>query len=202
MAIELEANITRTLRTIYRDFDTANQQSSFDLTGQSLNLIQKWNWQPLAATGRLIGTRATLILLVIFVAIFLKRRRYLAEKMEQLKEEISPPAQARGALDARWQEVRKHLESYREPEWKFAVIEADKIVEDILAQAGFPGDTLGGKLMAINKNQLASIDDLWAAHKLRNLLAHDPDYQMRYTDAREAIANFEKALRELGALAP
>lgn len=105
-----------------------------------------------------------------------------------------------GAMNARWEEILRHLASNVEAQWRFALIEADKLVEDILRRAGFPGDTMGERLMNIQSGQLQTIDGLWEAHKLRNRIAHDLNYFLRYTEAKRAIGQFEATLRELSAL--
>lgn len=107
---------------------------------------------------------------------------------------------APGAMTARWEEILRHLSTNVEAQWRFALIEADKLVEDILRRAGFPGDTMGERLMNIQSGQLQTIDGLWEAHKLRNRIAHDLNYFLRYTEAKRAIGQFEATLRELSAL--
>ena len=105
-----------------------------------------------------------------------------------------------GALQARWEEILKHIESTREAEWKFAVIEADKLVDDLLKSSGFPGETMGERLMNIDKTQLITLDSLWDAHKTRNRLVHDTNYFLRYAEAKRAVSLYEETLKELGGL--
>ena len=51
----------------------------------------------------------------------------------------------------------------------------------------------------INKSQLATIDDAWRAHKVRNELAHQgSDFVLGRTDAEEALASYKKVFDELG----
>jgi hypothetical protein len=102
-----------------------------------------------------------------------------------------------GQLRERWNGILTHLDSPRENDWKVAVIEADKLMDDALARAGFAGDTFGDRLMNIQAGTLVSLDGVWWAHKVRNRLAHEPDYFLRYTEARQAIGYFEAALSEL-----
>ena len=112
----------------------------------------------------------------------------------------TPEAAAGGANPSRWQEIMRHLESTREAEWKFSIIEADKLADDTLKKAGFLGDTMGERLLNIDKSQLVSLEGLWEAHKIRNKLVHDTNYFLRYAEARQAIKLYEEALRELGAI--
>ena len=104
-----------------------------------------------------------------------------------------------GASQSRWEEILSHVDSAKEAEWKFAIIEADKLVDDLLKHAGYLGDTMGERLMNIEKGQIANLDGLWEAHKIRNKLVHDVNYFLRQAEARKAIQLYENILKELGA---
>ena len=99
-----------------------------------------------------------------------------------------------------WAGIRAMAESQRDSDWKLAIIEADKLVDEVLQQSGFPGETMGERLMLMNPDRLTSLQDLWDAHKLRNLLVHEMDYHIQNEQARGAINAFERVLRELGAV--
>lgn len=149
---------------------------------------------------KLILTIVSLILGIMFITVIIKLSS-LTGSRSSIAKEIMPPQPAEGgASNARWAEVLKHINSNREAEWKFAVIEADKLIDEILKKAGFPGETLGERLMGIERGQLATLDGLWEAHKTRNKIAHDPNYFMRYAEAKKAVELYEKTLKELGAV--
>ncbi len=99
-----------------------------------------------------------------------------------------------------WEQIYKLANSPREAEWKLSIIEADKLADDILQQLGYPGETMGERLMLIKPDQLSTLQDLWDAHKLRNLLVHDINYKVKHEQVLAAINAFERVLRELGAV--
>ncbi len=142
----------------------------------------------------------TVIFAILFAVVMFKIRRQVKEQMLLLKTEINPPAEAASAYDARWAEIKRHVNSFTEAEWKLAVIEADKFVDDALKTGGYPGETMGERLMLIEPGQFLNLQNLWDAHKLRNLLVHDPKYQLTHRQAILAVEAFEAVLRELGAL--
>ena len=172
----------------------------FHLWGEAQILFQSYNFHKLFDILKTVGFLASLIFAIVLMWLVLRSKEKIADKLEEIKMELHPSKPGEGKYDARWKEVREHLTSFREAEWKFALIEADKIAEAVLEEAGFLGETIGEKMMAINRDQLNSIDDLWQAHKVRNLIAHDPNYEVKYAEVRGAIEKYEKALRELGAL--
>lgn len=99
-----------------------------------------------------------------------------------------------------WAKIERRISSKQEAEYKLAVIEADKIIDNILFLIGYKGNTLGDKLKKMNRGQLACLDDVWEAHKLRNRIVHYPDERVSFSDAEDAIAKFKKGLEELGVL--
>ncbi len=98
----------------------------------------------------------------------------------------------------RWQNIVIQVNSYNEPAWKLAVIEADKYVDDALKRNGFNGETMGERLMLIKPGDLINLQELWDAHKLRNLLVHDANFQLKHSQALAAVNAFEAILKELG----
>ncbi|MBI2627115.1 MAG: hypothetical protein HYW77_02630 [Parcubacteria group bacterium] len=136
---------------------------------------------------------------VAFIILVIKLRKFVAERLRQLKATPVKPDEG-GPLMARWEEIKRHIDSDKEAQWKLAVIEADALVNNILEKAGYPGETMGEKLMLITRDQIQSIDGLWFAHKIRNQIAHNPEFKITQSDSIEAITNFEKVLKELHVL--
>jgi hypothetical protein len=138
---------------------------------------------------------AALAAFIVFIVI--QRRALKAGLAVPASDATQAAAVPAGVLRGRWDSVVQHLDSPREAEWKIAVIEADTIVDDALARAGFPGATFGDRLSNIQPGALLSLDGVWWAHKIRNRLAHESDYFLRYTEARQAVGYYEAALSEL-----
>ena len=143
----------------------------------------------------------SLILIVVFVGVsvflFMKAsrtRKLVTQKIEEGRTETPE------TFLELWQGVLKHLESLNESEWRVAVIEADKIIDEVLTRKGFEGESVAEKMSSIEKEQMRSIDRLWEAHKARNRIVHKPDYKMEQSEVRRLISYYEEALVELGVL--
>lgn len=149
---------------------------------------------------KVLGGFLAIAFFLMFIINFLKTDKLIRNKINLLKAIMPPKSEEENALGSRWEEIQRHLNSVKEAEWKFAVIEADSLVDQILKAGGYPGDTMGDRLKNIDKVQIVSIDGLWEAHKIRNRLAHDPSYFLRYGEAKRAIQLYEKTLKELGAI--
>lgn len=149
---------------------------------------------------KILGGWLSLVLLIMFLINFIRTDKFLRAKATLLKSIVPPETAQESPLGSRWEEIQKHLNSTKEAEWKFAVIEADSLVDYILKSAGYPGDTMGDRLKNIDKSQIVTLDGLWEAHKIRNRLAHDLSYFLRYGEAKRAVQLYEKTLKELDAL--
>ena len=150
-------------------------------------------------TLKTVMVSLTGIVFLLLVIVVVKLNRLMPKRID-IAEIIAPPSPASSGVNARWEEVQRHITSTREAEWKFAVIEADKIVDDTLKNAGFPGETLGERLMNIQPGQLITLQNLWEAHKIRNRLVHDTNYFLRYSEAKRAVGLYERTLKELHAI--
>jgi len=142
---------------------------------------------------------AAISALMLFIIVVAMGRRSALDVGTPTEAVVSSGAVAmpEGQLGMRWRDIMFHMESAHEAEWKLAVIEADKLVDDALARHGYSGDSFGDRLMSIEPGGLVSLDGLWWAHKVRNRLAHELDYFLRYTEARQAMAYYEQTLQEL-----
>ena len=96
-----------------------------------------------------------------------------------------------------WQKISEQGNSQVENDRKLAIIAADTLIEKILALAGYHGENLGERLKNIERGDLDSLDDIWEAHKVRNRIAHEADYKLSPNDTVDALARFERALKEL-----
>jgi hypothetical protein len=80
-----------------------------------------------------------------------------------------------------------------------AVSEADKLLDYALKQSGVRGETMGERLKQ-SGGRFSDINAIWSAHKLRNTLAHEAEFDLVPSVAKEAIASFRRGLQDLGAL--
>lgn len=95
-----------------------------------------------------------------------------------------------------WDSIQQHVASESQSEWKLAVIEADKLLDDLTVQQGFFGETLGERLKNADETLLRNLQDAWEAHKIRNRIAHETGYHLSRREAQRAIAMYERVFRE------
>ncbi len=133
---------------------------------------------------------------ILYVAVqFYKLKHDKKDSLIEVAKEVeSTPIEER---QGRWGEIRKHLSTEHQAEWKIAILEADTLLDDVLIKTGRSGENMGERLKGMNPADFASLQDVWDAHKIRNSIAHEPSYPLSKSQAEEAISKYERALREL-----
>jgi hypothetical protein len=100
------------------------------------------------------------------------------------------------APDPRWQEILASLESTEPAVWRHAIMEADKILEEIVARLPVVGNTLGERLKNVEPGDFLTINEAWEAHKVRNRIAHEAGFQLSEREAKLAIERYRKVFDE------
>jgi len=99
-----------------------------------------------------------------------------------------------------WQKTLRRLESGSESEYKLAVVEADKILDNSLKRMGLMGKTLEERLGKLTATALPSIDDVYEAHKISNSIVRDPDFRLTLAQARKILDAYRQAFDTLDVL--
>ncbi|TSC91777.1 MAG: hypothetical protein CEN90_241 [Parcubacteria group bacterium Licking1014_17] len=162
----------------------------------------------LIATAKKVAIAFIIFFIFVLVYLFFRIRAINKAMGEATRTTQTPPAGSDGApaimqttlKQGSWEAIKAKAQSYNEAEWKIAVIEADKFVDDALKAAGYQGETMGERLILIKPGNLVSLQELWDAHKLRNLIVHDAGFSLKHNQAVVAVNVFEKVLKEISAV--
>lgn len=80
-----------------------------------------------------------------------------------------------------------------------SIIEADKLLDKAMTEFGFVGKTMGERLKHSGQ-KFSELNKVWSAHKLRNAIAHEPNFEISFQQAQNALATYKQALKDLGAI--
>ena len=95
--------------------------------------------------------------------------------------------------------IEHQLKQDEPSSYHLSVLNADKLVDQALKSRRIRGKTMGERMK--NASEIFSDrNGVWAAHKLRNTIAHEPEAHVTYSDAQNALRNFRTALKDLGAI--
>ena len=96
--------------------------------------------------------------------------------------------------------IENSLQQGNEATYAMAIIQGDKLLDKALCEMGVQGRTMGDRLKKVGKEKFSELNAVWHAHKLRNQIAHESDFQPEYRQAQHALATYRQALKDLGAI--
>ena len=99
----------------------------------------------------------------------------------------------------RWLKIENSLVKGERQTYSLAVLNADKLLDRALIELGLPGKTMGERMKRVD-NKFTKANAVWYAHKLRNQIAHESDFELDYNEASRALVAFRQALKDLGAI--
>ncbi len=100
-------------------------------------------------------------------------------------------------IDKDWNEILRQAKDEDESERKLAVIEADDLINDVLSQLGYEGETLLEKLSGLTKEIIPNIEDVRSAHKERRDMVYDPNKNVSKEEATKLISTYEEVFKDL-----
>ena len=110
---------------------------------------------------------------------------------------ISSNSVSEGFKNKRWEKVLTHINSTNPNDWKFAILEADIILDELLDASGYRGETLSDKLKKVEPSDFETIELAWEAHKVRNAIAHEgASFLVTEREARRVVGLYQKVFEE------
>ena len=103
------------------------------------------------------------------------------------------------AYQLRFLEIENRLKQENPSSFTATIIEADKLLDKAMVEMGMPGKTMGDRLKR-GGSRFSNLNAVWRAHKLRNAIAHESDFEVSFKQASNALAIFKQALKDLGAV--
>ncbi len=103
-------------------------------------------------------------------------------------------------IKEKWSKILEQVQSNSPADFSLAIIGADSLVDDILKEKGLSGKDMGERLKMISREQLSTLDELWAVHKLRNKIAHNYNIKLTGSETKKALRIYYQVLKELNVL--
>ena len=103
-------------------------------------------------------------------------------------------------LTHQWDRILKKVDTGRETEYKLAVIEADSLTNDMLNKSGYSGKTFEEKVKSLSPAIMKDKEKLLKAHKNRNQIVADPDFQLDAEQTKKILDEYKLVLVSLGLL--
>ena len=103
------------------------------------------------------------------------------------------------AYQTRFLAIENKLSKDSPATFTVSIIEADKLLDKAMIEMGISGKTMGDRLKK-SGSRFTNLNAVWRAHKLRNAIAHESDFEVSYKQAFNALAIYKQALKDLGAI--
>jgi hypothetical protein len=160
---------------------SANEFSTF--------LTRLWLW--------IIGFGYALSIVGLFAIVYISVRLFQLRAREKEHYSTLIPAPNARTSSPRWRHIELLASGASASEWREAIIEADIMLDELLAKQGYRGDGVGEKLKSVEPHEFSTLSDAWEAHKVRNQIAHEGSaFDLSESLAHRTIARYESVFRE------
>ena len=95
--------------------------------------------------------------------------------------------------------IESRLKRDEENSYTVCILEADKLLDQSLRDRGLSGKTMAERMKQC-QGKWTNGNGVWAAHKLRNRIAHETDVKVDYDRARQALIAYKQGLKDMGAI--
>ncbi len=138
--------------------------------------------------------------LIAGIVVIVVKTNWLGLKVERFRHIVLKTNLPKETAKKEWANIEKHFFQGDENDLRIAIIEADKLLEEALREAGIRGATLGDRLKSLKPDQLPNLDQIWQAHRLRNDIVHQSTFRLKRDLAERALKIYESTLKQLGLL--
>lgn len=132
------------------------------------------------------------VLFVDIVLLFILRG--FQADMRRIMTGANVIAASPGKIRKKWNSIRTRLDTNNQSQYKAAILEADKLADDILAGIGYQGDNMGERLNGVTSAQIDNVEDLLRAHETRNRIIYEVNFTLDRKDAEEVVKIYEDFL--------
>lgn len=144
---------------------------------------------------QIISGLVSLALLVFLVKLIIGAG-IVRMNVDEWRSSFSKTPLRKGRILSKWSDVSRRMQTNDESEWKLAIIEADSILDEVIKQLGYSGDTMGERMKNIKPGNFPYLDDAWRVHKVRNFIAHDASYKLKRETAQRAMDIYGKIFNQ------
>ena len=134
-----------------------------------------------------------------FVIYFMINSSWLQYKfLEDVTEFFSWQAYGQREMSKLWNKIKKRTESGTEADYKLAIIDADDFLSEVLDDRGYDGKNFQEIINKAGRLIAPILQDVLAAHEVRNAIVYDPDYKLPTDQAKKILDTYESAVNSIG----
>lgn len=98
-----------------------------------------------------------------------------------------------------WKKLREDALTTPPTSYTSAIMSADALLDELLQEIGFVGNDVAERFGRLNNMGLRQnvVNGIFRAHKIRNQVAHTPNFSINANDAEKVLDLYEAFLREI-----
>jgi hypothetical protein len=117
---------------------------------------------------------------------------------EESETPAAPPTPQAFVDNPRFAIIQGYMSSQNEALWRIGILEADTMLDHVLREKGYQGNTMSELLKSAN---FKTIQLAWDAHLVRNRIAHEGSaFELTEREAKRTFNLYESVFRELKAI--
>lgn len=168
-----------------------NQAAVFfaDLWQKIIDFFGSYKWQEIVFVVKFIFIIISLLLIILIIILLLKIITGSTLHKPLISSRRLEPTFNKKKISRKWKKIAKRIESEVEANYKLAVLEADKIFNNIIKEFGYG-----------TEKRLSNIDEIKQASKFKEAVIEDKKLKISKEEAQKTVEAYRKGLEELGAL--
>jgi len=140
----------------------------------------------------------TVILLIAFILVLVQYN--ISGAMRTIFQGADVSKSSPSKVQKIWQNILKRLESKDPEAYKLAIIEADKLFNEMLEILGYKGKDFEERMKRITTDEISESEKIYQAHQTAEKIIKNPQFKISQEKSKEILRDFEKALKEINIL--
>lgn len=147
----------------------------------------------------LVGISLVLSLILLWLIVYsLIGSGWATKKYDQWSDILGVGDIGRRRQLRAWKKIMKQIKTGDVESWKVAVLEADKIFDEILKMSGYRGETVHERFSQLPQEAISNRDKIVASHEIRDKILTEPDFALSNDEALTLLRHYQRAFKELG----
>jgi len=110
---------------------------------------------------------------------------------------LPPKSDEETVRGSRWEELLAEAITTDPKRWRYAILEADKMLGELLEKLGYRGATTADKMRSLPEDAFVTVPVAWEAHRVRNFISQGTsDFILTQREAFRVMKLYEQVFEE------
>ncbi len=181
---------------MFEIIQSAQAEEILEIGNLSINI--SW-WPYVFFSVKYLLIFMTILFTIAIILILIRTERSFKIRIrEAIEEAMEAGRLPKTKVQKEWEAVLYNLNSNNSKDQKKAVVNAEGLFNRVLKMANFSGGNIEDRLKKIPDDQLEFKEDIIWAHRLKEKISEDENFEVEREEAKRAVYIFERALKDMG----